>query len=259
MSFDLFILGLIQSSEFNMEDGIYALVFTVMILGGLLIVEAIHKPKPRRSRRRDRRPQELVPPVVSPTEVETEPLEEAISEPAAASTSRLSSLTETAPPPVTKTTYFAGTRWGWAIVAGFVGTLIMSAVYWIGEINNPGNVMVNPPEELALFLSEQTGSYISPVIGWVIHLVMGALLGIVYALTFSRTLTSRHPFWRGLAYGITLWFILQGAVTLIMSKEPFAMDAGDSFGFVNVLTLIGHLVYGGVLGLMYGGRRSDNF
>lgn len=259
MSFDIFILGLIQSTEFNIKDGIYTLIAVVMVLGGLLIVEAIHKPKPRRPRRRDTRPQELIPPVVSPTEVDTEPLEEAISEPASESTSRLSSLTDTAPPPVVKTTYFTGTRWGWAIVTGLVGTLIMGAVYWVGEINNPGNEMVNPPAELANFLTDQSGSYVSPVIGWIIHLVMGAMLGIVYALTFERILTSRHPFWRGLAYGITLWFILQGAVTLIMGKQAFAMDAGDSFGFVNVLTLIGHLVYGGVLGLMYGGRRSDDF
>ncbi len=248
-------LFLFQATEFNMKDAIYALVFTVIILGGLLIVEAIHKPKPRRSRRPDRRAQELIPPVISPTDADQFESTSQVSAPVSASTTTEGFSTPTHD---TKPSIFKGVRWLWAIFVGFVGTLAMSIFYVTIGINTaPDSAKIDPPKDLAAFLTSQTGSQIELPVGWLIHLVVGATLGIVFALSFSKYFKTRPPILRGAAFGFIVWLIMQSMVMTMMDAGFFASNMGDDQSTILTVSLIGHLIFGMVLGFMYGGPREE--
>lgn len=254
--FDRF-LFLFQTSDFNMEDAIYALVFTVLILGGLLIVEAIHKPLPRRSRRPERRAQELIPPVVSPIDTAVE----APSPPtpsAAASVASPSTLTTDSSLSISKPSVFKETRWLWAMFAGFASTLIMSGAYGLIALNSaPTAPRVDPPADLAMFLSNQTGSEIGMTMGWLLHLMMGVVLGILYALGFANRFTNRPLFFRGLLFGFIVWVALGLVMMPVMGAGAFASNMGDAQGTILTVSLIGHIVFGIVLSWIYRGRRDE--
>lgn len=91
-------------------------------------------------------------------------------------------------------------------------------------------------------------------LGWVVHLVISVVFGVVFALVLGPTVTS---YGRGLvagaAYGVVAWVI--GALVVMplwlgMSQMVFAIG-GDQ-----VMSLVGHLVFGIALGLVY--RRQTS-
>jgi uncharacterized membrane protein YagU involved in acid resistance len=91
---------------------------------------------------------------------------------------------------------------------------------------------------------------IGPALGWVIHFVIGILLALIYAGVFDRRLPGT-PLTRGMLYG-TLVFVVAQLVFM-----PLVGGGVFSRGDVQLLTgsLLGHLVYGGLIGWIYGGNQ----
>ena len=89
----------------------------------------------------------------------------------------------------------------------------------------------------------------SAPIGWLVHLFNSALFGAIFAVPFGRWAASLLPAAGiGLAYGV-LWWVL-GAL-LIM---PAWLGMNEMIFELNTnawRSLIGHLVYGLLLGLVY--------
>lgn len=86
----------------------------------------------------------------------------------------------------------------------------------------------------------------SALVGWVAHLLISAIFGVAYALLFGKQQTQ----WlTGLIYGF-IWYLL-GPLTLM----PLFMGMGVQWSAAAVSgsmsSLVGHLVYGLVLGLVY--------
>lgn len=85
------------------------------------------------------------------------------------------------------------------------------------------------------------------VLGWTVHLIIAALIGVGFAVTLSRLATS----WGagaglGLVYG-GIWWVL-GPLLIMpawMGMPLFQVDE------TALMSLIGHLVYGLVLGLIF--------
>lgn len=87
----------------------------------------------------------------------------------------------------------------------------------------------------------------SPAAGWLVHFAVGILLAWIYAAVFLRRL-SGSPVLRGAVYGLLVFVLAQ---VLFM---PFVGAGFFSRGDVELLlgSLIGHLVYGMVVGWIYG-------
>lgn len=87
----------------------------------------------------------------------------------------------------------------------------------------------------------------SAVVGWAVHLVISALFGVGYGLLFGGF---RRAWLGGLIYGF-IWYVL-GPLTLM----PLMMGMGLQWSVAGVTgsmsSLMGHLIYGLVLGLVYG-------
>ena len=125
-----------------------------------------------------------------------------------------------------------------AVIAGAVATLIMTVV---GLHVAP--LMGIPPMNPADMLAGAMGG--SAMLGWLGHFAIGIALAIGYALVQVRI--PGPPALRGGLYGIAPYLLAMIAVMPMMGMPFFA-----GFSAMTIGSLIGHLVYGATLGLIYG-------
>jgi uncharacterized membrane protein YagU involved in acid resistance len=125
-------------------------------------------------------------------------------------------------------------NWTRAVTAGVVGTLVMTGV---GVFVAP--MMGMPPMNPASMLATQMGGSI--LMGWIAHLMIGVILAIGYAIVAGK-LPGPAPV-RGALYGLAPWLMAMLVVMPMMGMGVFAGWMGS---------LIGHMVYGAVVGTVYG-------
>jgi len=128
---------------------------------------------------------------------------------------------------------------GRAVTAGLVGTAMMTVLMLAAPM------MGLPPMPIGEMLGAFLG--IGAVAGWGMHFFIGVVLAAIYALTFAGRLPGR-PVLGGMVFGSGVFLLAQLVVTPMMGGGVFsggnaAMIAGS---------LMGHLVYGGLLGAIYG-------
>ena len=129
-------------------------------------------------------------------------------------------------------------NWSRAIAAGVIGTLVMTAVgVWMAPFM--GIPRMNPAEMLA---SAMGGSL---VIGWGAHLMVGTILGVTYAVVAPWL--PGPPLVRGALYGLTPFLLAQVVVLPMMGMPLFSGSIAVAMG-----SLIGHLIYGAIVGGVYG-------
>lgn len=147
-------------------------------------------------------------------------------------------------------------EWGsaifWGVAATVVMTLLMSAAKATGMtkmdlLNLLGSVVMRP----------NTGG--ARALGGAIHLMNGALLGIGFAFA-AALFDVEATWWSGLLWGGLLWVCAMWMMTSIGALHPAVRrgeirdpgGAAKNFGRMTpVGSLVGHLVFGLVLGLGY--------
>lgn len=92
----------------------------------------------------------------------------------------------------------------------------------------------------------------SPVVGFLIHMGISAIIGAGFGLAFDRFATSRGKATiAGLLYGFIWWLL--GPLTLM--PLMMGMGLGSQWNATAVAStmpsLMGHLVYGAILGFIY--------
>ncbi len=144
---------------------------------------------------------------------------------------------------------------GKLVIAGLVATIIMSIVGFMAP------AMGMPKMDIAVMLGSMMGG--SVVVGWIIHLMMGAIVWPAVYATVVESRLSGAPWVRGLIYGLLLaifvlliGFPLVGAMFASLTPKPgfLAMGMGGIMATMGVL--IGHAIYGAVLGAMAGSRST---
>jgi uncharacterized membrane protein YagU involved in acid resistance len=125
-----------------------------------------------------------------------------------------------------------------AVAAGMVATLVMTAVgLWIAPLM--GMPAMNPADMLA---GSMGGSIL---LGWAAHVMIGTVLAIGYAVV--APLIPGPLALRGALYAIAPFLAAQILVMPMMGMPVFSGSAVLAMG-----SLVGHLVYGAVLGQVYG-------
>jgi uncharacterized membrane protein YagU involved in acid resistance len=134
-------------------------------------------------------------------------------------------------------------RIGRAIVAGLVGTLVMTAVgLWVAPL------MGIPPMNPAEMLAGAMGGSLAA--GWAGHLMIGTVLALGYAVV-ERRLPGSPPV-RGALYALAPFLMAQLLVMPMMGMPVFSGSVAMAMG-----SLIGHLVYGAVVGAIYGTAQAE--
>jgi hypothetical protein len=129
------------------------------------------------------------------------------------------------------------------IVGGVVGTLVMTfMMYFVAPM------MLGRPMDIAAMLGSLLGN--SWAMGMAMHLLNGI---VVFPLVYAFLLYGRlpgPPWLRGTTWGLILWFISQALVTPMMGGGIFSAKSGGMMAVV--ASLIGHAVYGVLLGAVSG-------
>jgi hypothetical protein len=147
---------------------------------------------------------------------------------------------------------------GRAIVAGLVGGLAMTVLAWL--VRQTG-LQMNAEMMLGSMVSSSPG-LTTWLIGFVMHLVISALIALAYAWGFERV-THRAGTAAGLGFAVihvAIAGVVMAMVPAIHPMIPEQMPAPGAFlanmgATMAALFVIEHLLYGGIVGAMYGPVR----
>jgi uncharacterized membrane protein YagU involved in acid resistance len=133
------------------------------------------------------------------------------------------------------------------ILGGIVGTLMMSLM-----MRFAAPIMVGQPMDIAAMLGNMMGN--NYAMGMATHIMLGVLVfPLIYALLFFRLLPG-VPLIKGMTWGLILWLIAETMVMPMAGAGFFMTEIGGMNAVM--AALMGHLVYGGLLGVIAG--KADN-
>lgn len=133
-----------------------------------------------------------------------------------------------------------------AIPAGLIGTAAMTALLLVEPSVGLPEIAIGQILSTALGLAPAYLT-IGPAVGWSIHFLVGIAFALVYANVFDKRLPGRALV-RGAIYGILVFVLAQLVFMPLVGGGVFSR--GDSQMIAG--SLLGHLVYGGVVGWIYG-------
>jgi len=84
------------------------------------------------------------------------------------------------------------------------------------------------------------------------HFWNGATFGIIYAL-----LIGKGKWWYGMIWAVIIEMVMMVAPYLVMMKGPFGIEHMDGYN-IFVITLIAHLAFGAVLGIIVQKWKKDS-
>lgn len=142
-----------------------------------------------------------------------------------------------------------------AIIAGLAATLVMSMVLALAP------KMGFPKMDIVGMLSTMFSKKSLPVLGWMMHLMMGIIFALIYAFLWSKGIGGAVWIY-GLVFGAVHWLIV-GVIFLMVpmlhvgirsgiAKAPglYMTGNGNSWkAFVG--GLMGHMIFGLVVALLY--------
>ncbi|MEX2470883.1 MAG: DUF6789 family protein [Gemmatimonadota bacterium] len=127
---------------------------------------------------------------------------------------------------------------GRAITAGILGTAVMTVMgIWVAPL------MGIPPMNPAVMLAGAMGGMLA--LGWIAHFAIGTILALIYAVVAPSL--PGPPALRGALYGIAPFLVAQAVMMPMMGMPFFSGSVAMVMG-----SLIGHLIYGAVVGGVYG-------
>lgn len=133
-------------------------------------------------------------------------------------------------------------RIGRAVIAGIIGTVVMTLFgVWVAPLL--GMPAMNPARMLAGAMGGNMA------LGWTAHFMIGSILAVGYAVVAPAL--PGAPALRGALFGIAPFLAAQIVVMPLMGMPLFS-----GFSVMAIGSLVGHLVYGAVIGSVYGPVES---
>ena len=133
-----------------------------------------------------------------------------------------------------------------AAAAGLIGTGVMTALLLIEPSVGLPKIAIGQILSTSLGLASAHLT-IGPAVGWSIHFVVGMVLALLYAAAVQLRLPGT-PLIRGALYGVLVFVVAQLVFMPLVGAGVFSN--GDLEFIAG--SLLGHLVYGGVVGWIYG-------
>jgi uncharacterized membrane protein YagU involved in acid resistance len=136
-----------------------------------------------------------------------------------------------------------------AVAAGIAGTAVMTVLLlWAPLVGLP-KLAIGELLSTSLAVSVVV-LRVGPVGGWIIHGLVGIALALVYAEIFAARLPG-PPAVRGALYGLLVFLLAQ--LVFMPAVGGGVFSRGDPGMLVG--SFLGHLVYGALVGAIYGEPR----
>ncbi len=133
------------------------------------------------------------------------------------------------------------------ILAGFIATIVLSIIMMIKSMMG---VMpeVNAIKMLTGMAHNMMGMPQTPVVGWVIHFLIGAFVwGILFAQTFEKLPTAKA--WsKGVVFSLGAWLLMMLIPMPMAGEGLFGLNIGIQ---APMATLMLHIIFGVALGVAY--------
>lgn len=126
------------------------------------------------------------------------------------------------------------------VVGGLVATAAMTALVLMAPM------MGIPQMDIGAMVAGMLR--LPTAIGWVMHVMIGILFAFGYTYLLSPRLPVPKPFLRGMVYGFIVFLLAQILFFLLGIMELMPDSPMEDSGLALLGSLMGHLVYGGVLG-----------
>ncbi len=129
-----------------------------------------------------------------------------------------------------------------AVIGGVAGTVVMTMMMMF-----MAPMMTGMPMDIAAMMGNMLGGY---TMGMIAHIMMGVVVFPLAYVLLAYGFLPGSPLVKGLLFGIVLW-VLAATMVMPMAGGGFLMaNIGGMMALV--ASLIGHLVYGGLLGAIAG-------
>lgn len=132
-----------------------------------------------------------------------------------------------------------------AVIAGIAGTVVMTMFTYMAPLMG---FSMNIPKMLGSMFGD------SLIIGWVMHFMIGIILAVAYGFILYNKISISNPFVKGAVFAILPWLMAQLIVMPMMSSiQGIGFAAGLFSGslLLAMASLMGHLLYGAVVGKLY--------
>ena len=130
-----------------------------------------------------------------------------------------------------------------AVVGGLVGTAVLTMMTL-----RVAPMILGHPMDIPGMISKMMGG--PPNLGWVVHIILGvAVFPLAYVFVAFGVLPG-PTLVRGALWGIALWIAVE-LIVMPMAGNGFFSSASGGAKAVAV-ALMGHVVYGGLLGVIAG-------
>jgi uncharacterized membrane protein YagU involved in acid resistance len=130
------------------------------------------------------------------------------------------------------------------LLAGLAATIVLSLLMGMKAMMG-----VMPQLDIAKMLAGMMGAPDMPIIGWIAHFVIGIVVyGIAIAVLDSK-LPGTSRVGHGVMLGVIGWLIMMVVLMPMAGAGLFGMNMGV---MAPLMTLVLHLIFGAVLGWVYG-------
>jgi len=134
------------------------------------------------------------------------------------------------------------------MVAGLVATVVLSALMVMKSMMG-----LMPNLDVIAMLSKMMGGS-PPAMGWLAHFMIGTIVWGGLFAWLDPHLPGKSRWLKGITFGIGAWLMMMIAVMPMAGAGLF----GLSFGMMApVMTLVLHIIFGAVLGGVYGAERPE--
>ena len=141
-----------------------------------------------------------------------------------------------------------GTNMLKGVVAGFVATVVLSALMVTKSLMG----FMPELDSVAMLMNMMGAS--SPVMGWVAHFVIGAIIWGGLFAWLNANIPGGSLWLKGTIFGVGAWLLMMIAVLPMAGASFFGMALGM---MAFVMTLVLHIIFGVVFGGVYGAERPE--
>ena len=135
------------------------------------------------------------------------------------------------------------------IIGGLVATGAMTLLMVMAPL------MGMPEMNIGAMLAGMMG--VPTAVGWLMHFIIGTVFALGYVYVVGSKLPIHQPILRGMVYGILVFVGAQLMFFTMRSMEVMPAQTGNAL-LSMMGSLMGHLLFGGVLGAMVAPAHSPS-
>lgn len=138
---------------------------------------------------------------------------------------------------------------GKGMIAGFAATVVLSVIMVMKSA-----IGLMPELDVIGMLTQMVNAS-SPIVGWVIHFVIGTVVWGALFAWLDPSVPGQGHWLKGVVFGIAAWVLMMVVVMPMAGAGFFGMNLGM---MAPVMTLVLHIIFGAVLGGIYGLERPSD-